>query len=292
MGGNKTTSKSLALGAALREARIDAGHEQLTKFAELLGKPAPTLSRWETGQRTPRPEDVAQILTMLGITGERFDDILALTRNPDATSWLAISLPEQRLHLEALLRFEREARKVIAVAPLIVPGWLQTADYARAIMTKGGAPANEIESRITIRIGRREVLRNAELEVYIGQAALVQRIGGSDVLRGQLEYLLEMSEKMDLRVIPFTRDWHPGLEGPVKLIESVQGKTVVYLENRRSGLFLHEDPDIMAYRDAIGALRVVAVGPSDSKRLIAQEINQLKKENRHDCPRWLEEGDS
>lgn len=121
MAGNKTaTSKGLALGAALREARLTTGHNNLTRFAERLGKTAATLSRWETGHRTPRPEDVAQILTFLGITDERYEDILALSRDADASSWLATSLPEQRLQLEALLRFERDAEKITTVAPLLV----------------------------------------------------------------------------------------------------------------------------------------------------------------------------
>lgn len=277
MGGNKATPKALALGAVLREARIEAGHEHLTKFAERLGRPAPTLSRWETGQRTPRPEDVAQILTVLGVTGERFDDILGLTRNADSSSWMAKSLSEQRLQLEALLRFERDAKKITNVAPLLVPGPLQTAGYVRAIMTGGGVPRDEVESRIAIRLGRRESLRNTERTVYIGQAALTQHVGGRDVLLGQLEFLLQMSEKLEMRVLPFTASWHPALEGPWYLIESVQRTKMLYLENRRSGLFLHEEADIVAYQAVLNLVHRVAMSVDESKRLIADEIKNLRK---------------
>ncbi len=249
----------------------------MTKFAEQLGKPAPTLSRWETGQRTPRPEDVAQILTVLGVTGERFDDILGLTRNADSSSWLANSLPEQRLMLEALLRFERDAEKITNVAPLLVPGPLQTADYVRAIMTGGGVPRDEIESRIAIRLGRRESLRDIERTAYIGQAALTQHIGGQDVLCGQLEFLLEMSKEVELRILPFAANWHPALEGPWYLIQSVEGTNVVYLENRRSGLFLHEEADIVAYQVALSLVRQAAMNVEESRRLIADEIKNLRK---------------
>ncbi|WP_173124858.1 helix-turn-helix domain-containing protein [Kibdelosporangium persicum] len=278
MAGNKTsTPRGLALGSALREARLAAGYDNLTKFAERLGKTAATLSRWETGQRTPRPEDVAQILTILGVVGERFEDLVALTRNADASSWLAVAMPEQRRHLDALLRFERDAKTIIAVAPLLLPGWLQTPDYIRAIMTAGGVPEDEVESRIAIRLGRREVLRNTEVTAYIGQTALVQQVGGREVLRSQLMHLLEIGEQVDLRVVPFTAGWHPALEGPWYLIQSVRETFVVYLETRRSALFLHEEADIVAYQEAVDMVHEVAMSPQDSKGLIAKEINNLKE---------------
>ncbi|ALG14198.1 helix-turn-helix domain-containing protein [Kibdelosporangium phytohabitans] len=278
MAGNRTvTSKGLALGAALREARVSAGHLNLSRFAERLGRSPATLSRWETGQRVPRPEDVAQILGVLGITGEPFEDILALTHDTGSSSWLAVSLPEQRRHLEALLRFERDARRITMVTPLLVPGWLQTPDYARAIMTAGGAPQDEIESRVRTRVGRREVLRQTELTAFVGHAALVQQIGGRDVMRKQLEFLLNRGKNVDLRVIPFATDWHPALEGPWSVIEPAQGTTVVYLENRRSGLFLHEEADIAAYREAAESVRDVALSTDESMRLITDEIHNLER---------------
>jgi transcriptional regulator with XRE-family HTH domain len=283
MGGNNTaTSKGLALGAALREARIAAGYENLTKFAERLGKTPATLSRWETGQRTPRPEDVAQILTILGITGDQFEDVVSLTRGTDASSWLAVSMPEQRRHLDALLRFERDAEEVTAMSPLIVPGWAQTEETARAIMTAGGVPEEEIEARVRIRLGRREQLRNVKLTAYIGQAALMQQIGGRSVLAGQLRYLAEMSERIDLRVVPFTADWYPALEGPSTVIQSAHAPTVVYLETRWSGLFLHEERHVAAYVDAAVTVREAAMSPQDSVGLIAGLIKKLEKVDRDD----------
>lgn len=283
MGGNKTAStKGLALGAALREARIAAGHANLTKFAELIGKTAATLSRWETGQRTPRPADVAQVLTILGINGERFEDIVSLTEGIDASSWVAVSLPEQRRHLDALLRFERDATAVTAVAPLIVPGWLQTKRYVRAIMTAGGVPEHEVETRVATRMGRRELLRGAKLTAMVGQAALMQEVGGRDVLLGQLQFLLEMTDRVDLRVVPFSAGWHPALEGAWSVIQS-DTSAVVYIENRRSGLFLHEEADIAVYREAVDSVQGVAMSPQESAGLIAEMIDNLREmETAHD----------
>lgn len=277
MPGNKTaTARGLALGAALREARVRAGHGNLTKFAGRLRRPAATVSRWETGQRMPRPEDVAQYLTILEITGETFEDIVSLTRDADSSSWLANSLPEQRRHLDALLRLERDATELTAVNPLMIPGWLQDQPYIRAIMTAGGVPEDEIESRILTRLGRREVLSKARLTALIGQAALLQEIGGRQVLRGQLQYLLTVSEKIDLRVVPFSADWHPALEGAWSVIRSANG-VVVYIEKRKSGLFLHEEADIDAYLGAVDSVRDVAMSPQDSVGLIAEVINNLEK---------------
>lgn len=72
------TPKSRALGRALRQAREDNGLK-LREFAERLGRDPGLLSRWETGERTPRPDQVAQILALLGVNGDRFDEFVQLT---------------------------------------------------------------------------------------------------------------------------------------------------------------------------------------------------------------------
>src|SRR6185369_6134333 len=83
MGGNGTPRRR-ALGAALREAREAAGYTNLTAFAQLIEVAPATLSRWETGERTPKPTDVVRILTTLGVNGQQFEDILALASDTDA----------------------------------------------------------------------------------------------------------------------------------------------------------------------------------------------------------------
>ncbi|MDR7301000.1 helix-turn-helix domain-containing protein [Haloactinomyces albus] len=279
MASNTRTPKARALGSALREAREEQGLG-LRQLASELGKNAGQLSRWENGERAPRPTDVAQILTHLGVNGERYEEIIAICSGTDEPRWLAVTLPEQRQQLGALLEFERAATTITEVSPLLIPGLLQTSDYARAIMSAGGVPANDVETRIAVRLGRRDVILRrdpAQLVALVGEAALRQVIGAPEVMVEQLEYLGEMAEltNVDLRVLPFSSGWHPALEGLFLLIESEQ-TPVVQLESRRSGLFLHEPEDVQTYREAADTVRQAAMSPEDSSAFIAEIAKDME----------------
>lgn len=277
MGGNRPP-KRLFLGMALRQARLAAGHTNMTKFAEKLGRTPAALSRWETGDRTPSPTDVAQILTALEINGEQYEEILALAHNVDAPLWIAVSLPEQRQHLNALLGFELGSTEITDVSPLLVTGLLQTEAYVRAIMTSGDVPRDDVENRIRIRLGRQRVLDSTKLTAVIGEAALQQHVGGREVLADQLEHLIRMANysNVDLRVVPFTAGWVPSLEGGWTVIQSPEA-TMVHVENRRSGWFLHLDQDVATYKDATAAMLGAAMSPQDSAGLIAEKMKHLRR---------------
>jgi hypothetical protein len=106
-------------------------------------------------------------------------------------------------------------------------------------MTDGGVPADEISTRVTIRLGR--------------------------------GFLVEMSARpnVDVRVVPFDSGFHPGLEGPFLLIESETQPSVVNVELRDSSLFLHTRPDVARYRRAADTVGERAMNSEDSLALIA-----------------------
>lgn len=282
MAGNARTPKARALGSALRDAREHKGLS-LRQLASQIGRDPSVVSRWEHGERNPKPTDVAQILTQLGINGERYEEIVDMTRGADAPRWLAVSLPEQRQQLDALLDFETTATSITDVSPLLIPGLLQASSYVRAIMSAGSVPEDEVRTRVAVRIGRRDAITRRDpvpLLALIGEAALRQVIGSREVMVEQLRMLLELGKlpNVDLRVVPLTSGWHPGLEGPFTLIESEP--PVVQLENRRSGLFLHEKEDVDTYRQAADTVLREAMSPGDSAGLIAEIANEM--ERRHD----------
>lgn len=285
MADNTATTKGVRLGAALREAREDKGFK-LRELARELGIDSALLSRWETGKRVPKETDVARILAHLGINGERYEEILAMVTGVAATQWLAISLPEQRQQNAALIDFESAADVIVEVAPLLIPGLLQTGAYARAVMSGGTVPNDEISTRVATRLGRREVVsveraEPATLVAYIGEAALRQLVGSADVMIEQLNYLLKVAEwpHMDIRVLPYRSGWHPGLEGPFTLIEPRGGRgsfPIVFLENRRSGLILHAEEDVAAYRQAVDVVLQAAMTSAKSSEVIADVIKEMR----------------
>jgi transcriptional regulator with XRE-family HTH domain len=224
MANNNRTPKARALGGMLREARTERG-VGLRTFAHELGRDPGLLSRWETGDRVPKPTDVAQILTKLGIFGARYDEILDFCYGAGDPQWLAVTLPEQRRMLAALLDFESTASAIVDVSPLLIPGLLQSSGYVRAIMTAGGVPEEQIEDRIATRLERRKTLLRREpahLLTFIGESVIRQLIGDRVVMIEQLRHLQRVSEmsNVDLRVVPSDVGWHPGLEGPFIVIES------------------------------------------------------------------------
>jgi transcriptional regulator with XRE-family HTH domain len=286
------TPKAQALGAALRHAREEK-HLLLRELATAIKRDIGVVSRWETGDRTPKPEQVAQILTKLGVDGERYDDIMTLAYGTNESQWVATTLPEQRQQLAAFVDWEQRARRIVEVTPMLVSGLLQTSDYVRAIMTTAGVPAGEIALRVSTRIGRREAITKrapAELLVLLGQSALNQNIGGRDVMIGQLDHLLEMAARpnIELRVVPDHRGWHPGLEGAFTLIEAprpasgrraaVKSASIAFVGTRRSVLMLHEDDDVVAYTRAIDAILAVSMKPDSSANFIADTRNRMEQQ--------------
>jgi len=279
--------KSKSFGAAVREAR---GKERsLRSVARELGIDFSRLSKIETGKVVPRPELARAILEHLGVPDDQVVEILKLLDGAETEEpWVATTLPEQRKHLAAIVDFEDVAEEIFEYVIGLFPGLVQTRAYARAIMTGGSnpLPPSEVSIRVMTRMGRQGVLsperdRPAHLLALIHETALRQKIGGADVMIEQLEYLLKIMKRpnVDVRIVPDGLDWHEGLEGSFSLISpraDVDLYPVVFLDYRRSGLILHADEDVAAYREAVDALLRLAMTPAATEEAIAGAITALK----------------
>ncbi|SDR03260.1 helix-turn-helix domain-containing protein [Actinopolyspora saharensis] len=280
MAGTNGTPKAKALGARLKEARKAAGYT-VRGLADQLGLSHSAISRWETGARSPETEDVASVLAVTGASSADRSELLEMARGTNDPQWLSVQSGDRERQMAALLEFERDASHITDVSPLLIPGLLQTADYARAIMISGEVPPSEVETRVAVRVGRRETLtrRNpAQLLALVGEAAIRQQIGGRETVVDQLNHLLNVAEmpNVDLRVVPASAGWTPALEGPFVLIDFDNDTPIVHLENRRAALFFHESADVDAYRSAVDKVKQVAMTPADSTALIANVITELE----------------
>lgn len=276
------TPKARRLGAAMRRVREDQG-VGLRDLAARLQRDPGSVSRWERGERTPKPEHVAQYLTALGMAGEKYDQIMALSHDPDAPLWAATTLPEQQQQLAALVDTEEKSTCITSVAPLLVSGLLQTEEYMRAIMAGGGVSQTDAISRVAIRKSRQGVITRAnpvKLVAFLGEPVLRQVIGSPAVMREQFSHIRKFTgyPNVSVRIIPFDRGWNPALEGPFDLIESDHEVPVVQLEARTSGFFLHEESDVSAYRAAVRMIDDRAFDAEKSARLIEGAIQRLDKE--------------
>ncbi|GAA4528994.1 helix-turn-helix domain-containing protein [Amycolatopsis samaneae] len=287
MAGSKRprSQAAAALGAELKEIR--EGRDVTTReLAVMLGrKPTDSglISRWESGERVPKPDDVARVIEALDIEGDEAADLMASVNGARAGGrWVAFTLPERRQQLNAVLATERTATTVVHVAPLIIPGLLQTSDVIRSMMVEGGVPADEIDERVMVRIGRRELITRrepAQLNVLLGESAIRQVLGGPAVMAEQLRYLREMAElpNVEIRAVANSAGWTPALTGAFILLESETEQPVVSVELNGCGLLLQDLGDIEVHRRAAEAVRMKAMSPARTAKLIAEVIAELEE---------------
>ncbi|HWC20665.1 MAG TPA: DUF5753 domain-containing protein, partial [Flexivirga sp.] len=194
--------------------------------------------------------------------------------------WHAVTVAERRQQMNALLAAERTATTVTHLAPLLIPGVLQTSAVIRAIMVDADVPLDEIDERVAIRIGRRDLITRkspAELDVVLGEAAIRHVIGGPEVWVEQLTYLTEMIDlpNVQVRIIPFGAGWTPVLTGSFILFDSDQAPSIISLEMHRGGLILYAEEDIAVHRQKAEAARAKAMSAEDSLELIAKVKSEL-----------------
>jgi hypothetical protein len=270
------TPRGKALAAALRAAREAAGLG-LRELARRLEIRHATLSNWETGKRVPRPEDVASVLTAIGIDGQDQERIIELARHASEPNWLTAGIPGVSQQLAGAMECESTATTITEWEPLVIPGLLQTSDYARAIIASGEMSRSEVEALVHVRIGRRDVLtrRNpVHLVALIGEAAILDYIGSDEIMADQLRHLLRMAslDTVDVQVVPSGVGWHPGRMGPFVLFDFADAPSIVHLEHHRSGVFLSDVKDVKAYRTAADTVRRVAMSPEESAKFVADVI--------------------
>lgn len=260
-----------ALGWSQRRAAAESGFS------------GPTLSRWETGERAPRVEHLASLLTTYRVPADRRDELVELAQYPHGAYWTAVGMTARQWQLQALLEYERTADQITVVAPLLVPGLLQTGRYTRAIMVAAGVPERDITTRVAVRVGRSDAITKphpARLVAVLGEWVLRQRIGSTEVMREQVQRLADMVSRsnVDLRVLPLRCVWSPALEGQFVLLEGGQLGAAVHVESRQGGLFLHEPADMDAYREARERVLQVSMTAAESAALVEEVIAELYTE--------------
>jgi transcriptional regulator with XRE-family HTH domain len=282
MAGSSRSSQAIILGAAIKNAREGLGWTQ-RQLATAIGREndSGVLARWESGSRKPNSDHVAQIIEALGLDGEPAATLTALAAGTDEPRALAVSAGERRQQLNAVIRAEGTASVVTYVAPLIVPGVLQTNEVIRAIMVAGEVPESEIDERVIVRIGRRNLYTRdnpAHLRVFLGECALRTVIGDRKTWIAQLRYLLELAglSNVEISAVSYAAGWTPALTGEFELIDSDQLPSIVNVEVQGSGLLFHAREDIDRHRAAAEKLEKKAMSSNATKELIARVITELE----------------
>jgi transcriptional regulator with XRE-family HTH domain len=286
MSKNAASTKWLQIGAALRVERERQRHS-LSDFATKAGVSKGHLSKIENGKVPLKEHQLAKMLTLLEVTGERYDEIIGLLQNADAAEWTATEVGDRDAMNSALADFEARASSIVDNALAIVPGLIQHPEYTRAIMSSGFVPPSEISARVAMRMGRSSVIdpnrtdEPAQYTAYLDEAVLRKRVGGTTVMVKQLRFLQKVAAwpNTTIRVIPDSIGWYPGMTGAFSKINprDPDNLTVVYLETRRSGQILHLDEDMEEYDRVIVAAQRAAMSPDETTKLIAAAIEGMEQ---------------
>jgi transcriptional regulator with XRE-family HTH domain len=265
----------------LRRLRARSGHSCATVGAA-LGISASKISRIETGRIGLQADEVAALLGFYQVAKPAREDLLELLRRAAEPGWWQVQgsrLPEL---WQELIDFERSATAIINYEPLLIPGLLQTADYAGALIAAAN-PAlseDEVETRVAARTTRQALLgrpRPPRLLALLEEGVLRRLVSDPGLMRRQVRHLEDAATRSNVtvQVVPTAAGAHPGLGGPFVILEFDGDPTLVYLENRRGSAILEEEDDIAEATMALQHLQHIALSSDDSLALLADVAREL-----------------
>ncbi|MGH3973244.1 MAG: helix-turn-helix domain-containing protein [Pseudonocardiaceae bacterium] len=274
------TVRSRELGEGLRRAMQHAG---LTgkQVARLLDLSPSWVSRLISGKRNVSAVQVSAFLAVCRVPSAERERLLELCDEQHTPGWFQQHGSRLPLQLVTLIDHENKAVTISGFEPTLVPGLLQTGEYARALLKEAGrVPADEIDDRVAARLARQSLFsrdRPARFTFYLHEFVLRLPVGGPAVMSDQLHHLLRMSIRpyLTLRVVPAALGAHAATAGAFILMEFAEFKPVAYLDSETSSLFLEKPVEIAAYQDILEALAETALGEGESRELIATLATEL-----------------
>ena len=213
------------------------------------------------------------------MTGAERDGLIQLTREARQPGWWHSFRDVLPNPYEVYIGLEAGASSIRNFEPVVVPGLLQTADYARAMFRNGPRELDrdEVERRVEVRLARQEILARdsrPRLWAVIDEAVIRRLVGGPDVMRGQLRHLADAAQqgKTTIQVVPYRAGAHAGTTGPFVILDFPEATdpTVVYVETLAGDIYLEERSDVDRYTLAFDRLVAAALHPDDSVQLIEQ----------------------
>ncbi len=241
----------------------------------MLGILPQVLSLWEKGQRLPSVEDVSAILALLGVTGEKRDRTRTLARHAREPNWLASCSVDPPFALTTRLNLESTTTAITTWSPLIVPGLLQAPDYIRSIMDNAPVTIEQADTRLQIRLKRQQILTRPEpvqFTALLGEQAHHENIGGAGVMSDQIDHLVTMSERANirLRIVPAGIGYHPGLIGPFDIYEFADAPPIMSVEHTSSTAFLNEKSQIAEQKQLAKLICGVALSEEATRALLRE----------------------
>lgn len=272
------------VGAELRRLRedADATTDQAAGHLRCSGS---KISRMETGAGVQRARDVTALLDLYGVTDERVrTELLALVRDSRQQDWWHSYTDAVPRWFERFMAAESSAVSVEEFEAQLVPGLLQTPEYARAVLRAANTSLDddEIDRRVEVRMERQTRLAGDEplaLWVVLDESVLHRHVGGPEVMAAQLDQLARRAAQpnVTVQVLPFALGAYAAFGHPFTIMTfpGPPGGEVVHMDQLHSGLYLERASDLRRYRLAMNRLRAAALDPERSGKLVVKAVEDM-----------------
>lgn len=271
------TVRRRQLGRELRRLREGAG-KTITEAAQWVGIKPPTVSKIENGRQAIRPTNVRLLLQLYGIGAPEADTLIRLAAEANQRGWWASygdTVPDWFRNFVGL---EADASEINGYDSELVPGQLQTAAYAEAVILAAhpNTTRDELKRLVNFRHERQERLAGStspRLHFVLNEAVLRRPVGSAAAFRKQLDHLTEMTEltHVDLQVLPFSAGPHAAMGQTFRVVRfpgDEAGLDFAYLENDRGALYLERPADVDRYQTIFAQLTAGALSTSETRNFL------------------------
>ena len=277
------TVRRRRLALELRRLR-EAAKLTCEEVAEHLECSASKISRVETGRVSVSPRDVRDMLELYEVPEAQRDSLVQLARDSRQKGWWHAYSDTIQQQFATYVGLESAASEIRVYEVSLIPGLLQTEDYARAVIRSGtmNGHHDDIERKVALRMARQPALTRADppmLWTVVDEAALRRAVGGAELMRAQLEHLLELAslKNVAMQVIPFTAGAHPAMGRPFVILVFPEriDPDVVYLEDLTSAFYLEDVAEVDRYNVFFNHLSATALSFEDSAALVTSVLKDL-----------------
>ena len=278
----RPTVRSRRLGGKLgsyRKLRNMSG----TDLAAQVGIHQASWSKIESGKAKVSPTVLARTVEVLDIPADVAAQLETLRRNADAPGWWQDYGDILSEAVQMLIELEAEASWIRTYEGEVIPGLLQTRDYAERIIIAGSphVRVSDIDRYLELRMRRQKRLNEGlRLTAIVGEAAIRQQVGGPDILCEQLRHIMRVVRERDVtvQVVPFTADAHAALGDSFVIIQwpDENDPEAVYVDGVTSWTVHERDGVIRSYLHAVASVQGQALAPRESLDLIHDVIKDLQ----------------
>ncbi|PZG53002.1 transcriptional regulator [Spongiactinospora gelatinilytica] len=278
------TALRILLGSQLRRLREAKGISR-EEAGHLIRGSESKISRMELGRVGFKERDVSDLLTFYGVEDEGARrPVMDLVLRANEPGWWHRYNDLLPSWFQAYVGLEEAASRIRTYEVQFIPGLLQTKEYARAVITAGAATIgpHEIARRVDLRMERQRVLETDGGPFFwavIDEAALRRPIGGADVMRAQLEHLLELMRQpnITIQVMPFSFGGHSAEGGAFSVLRFADSELpdVVYVEQLASALYLDKREDVDRYSEVMERLCAVSTTPEETVEILVKVMKEI-----------------